>query len=74
MKKLLLNAVFLLADLILKGLVLAVLAIPVMIVMIVAGLLSVLVQAMVFARRAGLHVLARWAAIRDERRSRWARP
>ena len=53
MKKLLLNAAFVLAELVLKGLVLAVLAIPVMIALVVAGLLSVLVQAMAFARRAG---------------------
>jgi membrane protein implicated in regulation of membrane protease activity len=60
MKKLLLNAAFVLAELVLKGLFLAVLAIPVMIALGVAGLLSVLVQAMAFARRTGVHVLARW--------------
>jgi hypothetical protein len=60
MKKLLLNAAFVLAELVLKGLFLAVLAIPVMIALGVAGLLSVLVQAMALARRAGVHVLARW--------------
>jgi membrane protein implicated in regulation of membrane protease activity len=70
MKKLLLNAAFVLAELVLRGLFLAVLAIPVMIALGVAGLLSVLVQAMAFAqragvqamvsaRRAGVHVLAR---------------
>jgi hypothetical protein len=37
-----------------------VLAIPVMIALVVTGLLSVLLQAMALARRAGVHVLARW--------------
>ena len=57
MKKLLLNAAFVLAELVLKGLVLAVLAIPVMIALVVAGLLSVLVQAMAFARRAAVQAM-----------------
>ena len=53
MKKLLLNAAFVLTELVLKGLFLAVLAIPVIIALVVAGLLSVLVQAWLLSGERG---------------------
>jgi hypothetical protein len=51
MKKRVLDAACILAEIVLKALVVAVLAIPVMIGLIVAGLLSVLAQAMVLVPR-----------------------
>jgi hypothetical protein len=57
MKKRLLDAAFVVAELVLKGLFLAVLAVPVMIAIGGAGLLSALLQAMVFARRAGVQAM-----------------